>query len=121
MADQADPVALGVAQEGHLFGAARRPERVVDVAEDDVRLGEDLHPVRPQGLDGHRHVLDAEVDQGAGHVALEQQPYRADPKKRESRRVEAPRGLGTQQLGENVRPARGPRRAGPPGTPRSLR
>ena len=51
MADQADGVALGVADEGHPFLGADRARGVVVVGEDHVRFGADLDPVLPAALD----------------------------------------------------------------------
>ena len=85
--DEADEVALGVDDEGHPLVGARRPERVVVVAEDDVRLAAHLDPGRAQPLDRGVDVVDPQVVQGARRARVEEQPHAAEVEEDESRRV----------------------------------
>ena len=57
---QADGVAFGVLQESHPLVHAGRSQTVVSVAEDDVRLGNDLDTVGAQGFDGRPYIIDLE-------------------------------------------------------------
>ena len=63
-ARETDEVALGVAEEGQLFGFARRTELPILVEMDHLGLRLDGHTGLPEPL-GHRgDVVDAEIEQG---------------------------------------------------------
>src|SRR4029079_16322954 len=69
--DEADVVALGVGDERHPLVGAGRPEGVVVVTEDDVRLALDGHPGGGEPLERGVDVVDAQVEQGARGALLE--------------------------------------------------
>jgi hypothetical protein len=86
--DQADGVALGVHHEGHPLVHADRSEAVVGVAENDMRLGDDLDTIGAQGFDRPAHVIDLQVDQNAAGSLLEKQAYCTCLKEQQARRIE---------------------------------
>lgn len=87
-AREADEVSLTVAKEGHPLLPPGRAEHARIVAVDQMRLGVDGHARRAQGVRCRPDVVDPEVDQGAGDVAVQQEPRVAKPEKRQARRIE---------------------------------
>jgi Dienelactone hydrolase family len=73
--DQTEHVVLGVFDKRQPFLCVGWCETLIRVPEDDVRLGDDLDTIRPQGCDGRLQVIDSEIDEGAGRTVFEQQAY----------------------------------------------
>jgi hypothetical protein len=87
---QADGVAFGVLQEGHPLVHSGRSQVVVSVAEDDMRLGNDLDTIGAQGFDCRPYIIDLQVDQRSCCALLEQQAHRTYLKEQQARRIEEP-------------------------------
>jgi hypothetical protein len=94
---QTEGVALGVLDESHPFVCAGRPQPVIEVTEDELRLGHDLGTVRAQGFDLRPDVIDFEVDQRACHTPFEEEAYRARLKEQQARRIKEADGWCVQQ------------------------
>jgi hypothetical protein len=94
---QADGVALGVLHKGHPLLHAGGPQTVVGMAEDDVRLSNDLHSIGAQRFDRRPHVIDLQVDQRACCCLLEQQANCTCSEEQQARRIEEAGRFGVEQ------------------------
>lgn len=74
MAHQSDRIALGILDKRHPFVHADRPQTVIAVAEDELRLRDNLDTVRTQRFQGRSYVIDLEIDQRARRSLFQQQP-----------------------------------------------
>ena len=97
-AGQPDEVALGVAEERHLLGLARRTELTVGVDVDDVGLRLDRDAARTQVVGRGGDVVHRQVEDRRRCARLEQQPGRAEIEESEARRIE----LGDESETEDV-------------------
>jgi hypothetical protein len=102
---QADRIALRIFDKRHPFVCARGSETVIAMAEDDLRLSDDLHTFSTQGFERLSHIVDLEIDERARRGLLQQQAYPACLEEQQPWRVEDPGGLGVEQaLVESPRP-----------------
>ena len=95
--DEADRVALGILHKRHPFVHAGWAEAVIAMAEDEVRLSNDLNTLRTQGIEGLSYIVDLEVDQCTRRTLLKQQAYLTGLKQQQPWRVEETGGLGVEQ------------------------
>ena len=103
MADQADEVALAVADEPLPLRRSCGPERVVGMGEDHVRLCLDVHAVRSQLLDPLPDRVDLEVQRRLEGTPFEQEPDPAEVEEEQSRGLEPSGRLAAGQAGVELR------------------